>query len=186
MGLPGGEMKNVAMTNKHKPKANAVTVEKRPVNLGRHEHSCTICAHPERQEIEGEFCEWKSASEIAREHRLGDRRAIYPHAHAVGLFWKRDRNLRAALARIIEKAGSVRVNGATVVAAVQAYAKINAAGQWVERSEHINLNELFDRMTRDELERYATKGELPEWFRQVIPDTACQGPENANETFTGR
>jgi hypothetical protein len=30
---------------------------------------------------------------------------------------------------------------------VAAYAKTNANGQWIERSEHVSLNELFDRMT---------------------------------------
>ena len=52
-----------------------------------------------------------------------------------------------------------------VVAAVQAYTKINAAGQWVDRSEHVNLNELFDRMTQQELESYARDGSLPQWFK---------------------
>jgi hypothetical protein len=51
------------------------------------------------------------------------------------------------LEKIIEKAGEVEVTSSAVVAAVQAYSKINAAGQWVERSEHVNLNELFDKMT---------------------------------------
>jgi hypothetical protein len=86
---------------------------------------------------------------------------VYRHAHAVGLFPRRQRNVRTALGRIIEKAGEVDVTAAAVVAAIQAYSKINAAGQWVERSEHVNLNELFERMTRQELETYAQDGSLP-------------------------
>jgi hypothetical protein len=39
----------------------------------------------------------------------------------------------------------------TSVAAVQAYSKINAAGQWVDRSEHVDLNALFEKMTAPEL-----------------------------------
>jgi len=58
----------------------------------------------------------------------------------------------------------VEVNAAAVVSAVQAYAKINAQGQWIDRSETVNINELFDRMTRDELEAYARDGTLPKWF----------------------
>jgi hypothetical protein len=50
---------------------------------------------------------------------------------------KRKRNLHAALEKIIEKAGEVEVNASAVVAAVQAYAKINALGQWINRSETI-------------------------------------------------
>ena len=37
-------------------------------------------------------------------------------------------------------------------------------GQWVDRSETVDLNELFDRMTREELESYAQDGTLPGWF----------------------
>jgi hypothetical protein len=61
------------------------------------------------------------------------------------------------------------------VAAVQAYAKINAAGQWVDRSEHVNLNELFERMTVEELETYARDGALPAWFSQPVTATPKQG-----------
>ncbi len=65
---------------------------------------------------------------------------------------------------IIEKAGEVDVTAAAVVAAVQAYSKINSMGQWIDRNETVDLNELFDRMTREELEAYAHDGTLPDWF----------------------
>ena len=60
---------------------------------------------------------------------------MYRHAHAFGLFEKRKRNVRAALERIIEKAGDVEVTAAAVVTAVQAYAKINTQGllAWTEQ-----------------------------------------------------
>jgi hypothetical protein len=83
---------------------------------------------------------------------------------ALGLFAKRQRNVRAALERIIEKAGEVDVTASAVVSAIQAYTKINAAGQWVDRSEQVNLNDLFDRMSTRELEEYAQNGRLPGWF----------------------
>jgi len=54
------------------------------------------------------------------------------------------------LERIIEKAGEVEVSASAVVAAVQAYCKVNAAGRWIERSEQVNLNELFERMSTKE------------------------------------
>ena len=55
-----------------------------------------------------------------------------------------------------------------VVAAVQAYSKINAAGQWIERTEKVSLNDLFDRMSTQELEAYAQTGTLPEWFKATV------------------
>jgi hypothetical protein len=57
------------------------------------------------------------------------------------------------------------------VAAVQAYSKINATGQWVDRSEHVYLNELFERMTQQELEAYARDGSLPTWFTDTVSMT---------------
>jgi hypothetical protein len=68
------------------------------------------------------------------------------------------------LERIIEKAGDVEVTASAVVAAIQAYAKINAHGQWVDQSEQVTLTQLFERMTRQELEAYARNGKLPDWF----------------------
>jgi hypothetical protein len=86
-------------------------------------------------------------------------------------FPKRQRNIRAALERIIEKAGEVDVTASAVVAAVQAYAKINSAGQWSDGVEQVSLNDLFDRMTTQELEDYAQSGALPGWFRTTVDAT---------------
>ena len=108
---------------------------------------------------------------MAREHRVsGD--SPYRPAHALSLFDKRRRNVRTALEKIIEKAGEVNVGVAAVVSAVTAYAKINASGQWVERTEQVSLNQLFDRMTRDETEAYAKDGQLPLWFARAVGATA--------------
>jgi hypothetical protein len=102
----------------------------KPVSLGRHRRNRTVCAHQKRGEIEREFVNWTGATAIAEVYALADRTTIYRHAHAFGLFAKRQRNIRAALEKIIEQAGEVEVTSAAVVAAVQAYAKINAQGQW--------------------------------------------------------
>ena len=149
-----------------------------PVNLGRHRRNCTICAHAEREEIESRFVAWQSPAAIAGEYGLADRTSVYRHAHALGLFGRRQRNIRAALERIIEKSGEVEVTASAVVGAIQAYAKINAAGQWIERSEQVNLNDLFERMTNQELEEYAQHGTLPGWFqRTAVSATAEDGPQ---------
>jgi hypothetical protein len=122
----------------------------------RHERDCNVCRHAEREQIEREWIGWGDTTRIAKQYRLSPD-SLYRHAHAQGLFAKRQRNVRKALERIIEKAEVVHFNAASVVAAVQAYAKINSQGQWIDRSESVNLNELFDRMTRDELDAYARK-----------------------------
>lgn len=156
------------------------TRSEKPVNLGRHRRNCTVCAHEKCTEIEADFVGWKSPALIATEYGLADRTTIYRHAHALGLFPKRQRNVRAALEKIIEKAGEVDVNAGSVVAAIQAYAKINAQGQWIDRSEHVNMNELFERMSTEELDAYAKDGTLPVWFTQAVGATPMQGQEVAN------
>ena len=55
-----------------------------------------------------------------------------------------------------------------VVAAVQAYAKINSAGERIDRTETVVMNDLFKRMTTPELEAYTKHGSLPEWFRATV------------------
>jgi hypothetical protein len=151
------------------------------VNIGRHKRNCTVCAHPQCCEIESDFVNWGSAAELTREYGLADRASIYRHAHAFGLLEKRKRNVAAALEKIIERAGYVDVTSSSVVAAVQAYAKINSQGQWIERGERINLNELFARMSREELEVYASHGTLPDWFQPTASATRSnsEGEENA-------
>ena len=151
------------------------------VNRGRHEKLCTICKHPKRAEIESDFLTWHSPAEIAKAYHLKDRSTVYRHAHALNLLKKRQQNVRAALERIIERAGEVDVTAASVVAAVQAYAKINAAGQWVDRTETVNLHELFDRMTEAELDTYARDGKLPDWFPQPATAAAPDGEEPVSD-----
>jgi hypothetical protein len=81
------------------------------------------------------------------------------------------------LERIIERSEGVEVTAAAVVSAVQALSKINAAGQWVDRVEGVNLNELFERMSREELEEYAKDGKLPEWFSSLVGATSFNSQE---------
>jgi hypothetical protein len=152
--------------------------EAKSVNRARHKAQCTICAHEKCAEMETAFVNWESPASITKQYGLADRTTVYRHAHALGLFEKRKRNVRAALERIIEKSGEVEVTASAVVSAIQAYAKINAQGQWVERSEHVNLNELFERMSRDELERYARDGKLPDWFFETVSVLPATGQDD--------
>ncbi len=155
------------------------------VNPGRHEARCSICSHPDREQIEQEFTSWVSPAKIAEEHSVQQaisRDSVYRHAHALGLMEQRRRNVRAALERIIEKAGDVDVNASAVVGAVSAYARINSRGRWVERSETVDFAEMFRRMSPDELDAYAKSGVLPEWCKAAIGATAGEGQGPVDET----
>jgi hypothetical protein len=116
---------------------------------------------------------------LAKQYGLS-RDSIYRHVAAFNLRQKREKNLRYALERIIEQADSVTVNAAAVVSAIQAYAKINSQGAWVDRVERVDLNALFDRMTAGELESYAKDGTLPPWFNDLVGATPADGREDAS------
>ncbi len=137
------------------------------VSIGRHRRNCSICAHAQRNQIEADFVSWRSPATIATEYGLADRSSVYRHAHALSLFGKRRTNIRAALERIIEKAGDVEVTASAVVAAIQAYSRINSVGQWIDPSEQVGMRDLYERMTTQEMEVYAKTGEVPDWFKAL-------------------
>ena len=150
-------------------------------NLGRHAANCRICKHSRRQDIEDDFVAWVSPAKIAVDYKLRDRSTIYRHARALNLFPKRRRNGRAALELIIEHAGDIEVNASAVVAAVQALAKLNGRGELIEPDEHLELHDLFDRMSPEEYEAYAKDGTLPRWFEDEIATAGgrvLEGGEN--------
>jgi hypothetical protein len=71
--------------------------EKPPaISRGRHEYNCSVCSHPQREEIERDFVNWVSPATIAKHYKLANRASVYRHAHALDLFPKRQRNVRAA------------------------------------------------------------------------------------------
>jgi hypothetical protein len=152
---------------------------KRPLGR-RHEAACKVCGHPEREELESQWCAWANTSELAKQYGLS-RDSIYRHCHALGLFERRGRNLKGALERIIEHADGVTVNAAAVVSAIQAYAKINSAGQWVDRTEQVKLNDLFARMSTQGLEAYAREGTLPDWFTSIVGATPSDSEEDPED-----
>jgi hypothetical protein len=149
------------------------------VNPGRHESQCSVCRHPQRDEIDHEFVAWASTTCIAKTYGV-TRDSMYRHAHATGLFPKRQKNVRAALEKLIEKAGEVEVNAAAVVSAVSAYARINSSGQWVERKETVDVNSLFERMSLAEMDAYAKTGILPDWFTRTVGATAADSAGGGN------
>jgi hypothetical protein len=149
--------------------------EPQPVtNLGRHQANCKVCKHPDRQEIEAEFLAWRSPTKIAADWELRDRTTLYRHAWATGLMGKRRRNVRSALESIIERGTDVEVTASAVVQAVVAYAKINSEGRLVERNERVDLNQLFERMSQEELRAYAETGKLPDWFERTVGEPATE------------
>lgn len=176
----GGRMKMARTKGRKKSSTQPAPESGKQVSQGRHEARCRICSHLQREEIEQEFVAWVSPTKTAEEHSVS-RDGVYRHARATGLIEKRRRNVRAALERIIEKAGEVEVNASAVVGAVSAYARINSRGEWVDRTETVNLTEMFQRMSPDELDTYAKTGLVPEWFKAATGATPTDSPRASDE-----
>jgi hypothetical protein len=125
-------------TRKHRrgTKRRSPAVEEPESPLERHERLCSICNSSYRDEIEEEFLHWMSPPFIALEYGL-DRRAIYRHAHALGLFEKRDRNYRFALGYIIEKAARVKPTADAIIRAVRTASCLLPDGSWAEPPAHV-------------------------------------------------
>jgi hypothetical protein len=104
---------------------------RREREISYHARKCSICRHPRRGEIEEAFLAWDCVSTITAEFQLSGRAALYRHARAVGLLAGRNRGLRGALARIIEKAEMVVPDAMTIVRAVEVFARINDRGEWI-------------------------------------------------------
>ncbi|MGA8767134.1 MAG: hypothetical protein WB559_08945 [Candidatus Acidiferrales bacterium] len=105
--------------------------------LARHQANCGICRSEHTEEIDDAFINWESVNHIAREFNI-ERRVVYRHAHATGLFPKRDRNIRRALGLIIHRADKVQcVTADSVIRAVQLLAHINESGDWIAPPTHV-------------------------------------------------
>jgi hypothetical protein len=106
-------------------------------NLTAHESRCSVCRHEDRAGIEEEFLHWHSPRLTAYDYGVTER-AIYRHAHAFNLFAARDRNLRFALGRVIDRVDRIPVmTPDSIIRAVHAFAHINNDGQWIEPPSHL-------------------------------------------------
>jgi hypothetical protein len=112
---------------------NRMNAAKRGAALERHARKCTICCHPEREDIEDEFLHWHFPNAIAVSFDLGDERVVYRHARATGLMAQRRDNCQAALDRIVEHADALRrVKADSIIRAIRAYSCLTESGRWVE------------------------------------------------------
>ena len=135
-------------------------------NLISHRAHCSVCAHPECDEIERELISWKSIADIVAEYKLRDRSAVYRHINALGLKTKRYRNIRGGLGRIIERGYNAPVTTTNVIQAYALLARLNAGGELEERDGQPGKEDLLARMNYAEHEAYAKDGTLPSWFPQ--------------------
>lgn len=105
--------------------------KKQRAALRSHKKKCVICRHRRREAIEEAILHWRSPSQIAFEYKIYDRRPIYRHAHALGLFAQRNRQFRPALELIIEQAEAVEPTARDIIRAVEICCHMNEQGDWL-------------------------------------------------------
>ncbi len=143
-GFAGGEAESAPKSRRKKSRprrrnkaAPAPAPSQHASRRERHKELCGICISDYREEIDDAFINWESVNSIAREFNI-ERRAVYRHAHATGLFPKRDRNIRRALGLIIHRADKVQgVTADSVIRAIHMLAHINEAGEWIAPPAHV-------------------------------------------------
>lgn len=155
-----------------------------PDTRSPHERSCTICRHRYRDAIEEEFLHWHNPRHIADDYRVGWR-SLYRHAHALNLFARRDRNLRFALAAIVQRAHQVDPSADAVIRAVRAYARVNSAGEWVEPPTHVIVSSGGRFVSANAAHQALPSAEpavtaLPSAPVEHLPVTECRAENDAN------
>jgi hypothetical protein len=148
-----------AQSQRRKPSREKRRVRRKPARKSRllgsrelHETHCSICASPYREAIDEEFTSWHNVSTIAYDYKI-ERRVIYRHAHAMGLFAIRDRNVRLALGHIIEEAERISPSADSVLRAVRMLSQIDENGVWVEPPAHVIVSSGTALQTRNPLPR---------------------------------
>lgn len=102
-----------------------------PPDFVRHSRLCSICSHPDRDAIEGDFVRWRKPAEIAEDYNISSRYAIYRHAHATGLFLRRQAEMARVLEKQLERADDCPLEQFDVITrAARLYSHLDANGRW--------------------------------------------------------
>ena len=129
---------------------------KRTAMLKRHRLQCQICRRADCAEIDQEFLDWTSPRQIAAAFKLRSCRALYRHAHAVGLIEARSARMRFALDRIAERVSEIAPAPTVVLAAIRfafqldekrSQAESRAAGA-IAPARHRDLQKALDGFPR--------------------------------------
>src|SRR5690348_2129980 len=106
-------------------------------SLERHRRKCSICNHPDREEIEERFTHWRNLGSIVEDFHLDDIRVIYRHAHATGLYDVRRRNYLFTIENVLECGEDIEFTAAAYIKAVRAYACLCDTVRWTEPATRV-------------------------------------------------
>jgi hypothetical protein len=104
-----------------------------PPDFARHARRCSVCSHPDRDAIEGDFIRWRSPELIAKDYKIPDRASIYRHAHSTGLFSWRKQELGRVLEGILESSEHLPlVSADVIIRAARIYSHLDEHGNWFD------------------------------------------------------
>jgi hypothetical protein len=139
-------------------------------NLELHRKQCSVCRHPQLQEIEEGWVNWGSTTLIAEKYGLS-RDSLYRHMHAFGLFVRRQKNRKRFLEKIMERLDMTSVSGSVVLGAFKMYLKM--AGEEEAKEEAPGASPAAtERRLSDRPITVAAGGPLPEPPPAMTKDTA--------------
>ncbi|MFZ0410936.1 MAG: hypothetical protein WAL51_05440 [Candidatus Acidiferrales bacterium] len=101
----------------------------------RHSRKCTVCRHPDRGAIESLFLLWRSPVKLAVAFGIADHSHIYRHAHATGLFARRQitkRPAKPAMDQMILATATPE----RVIRAVRLYAQLGSAFPALDQTDY--------------------------------------------------
>src|SRR5690348_5906595 len=117
---------------KPKPRLRHSATDAPSPDLERHRRKCVVCNHPDRQEIEEQFIEWRGPGDIANDFQIEEARYIRRHARALGLYARRRENYLFTLENLLERSGEIELTAAAYIKAVRAYACMCDTVRWTE------------------------------------------------------
>jgi len=101
-------------------KLREVEQGERSSSLRRHQAQCSVCQHPQSQEIEEAWTHWGSTTLLARDYGVS-REAIYRHMGALDLFKERAKRRRFLLEKVLEHADTTVFTGGNILKAFELY-----------------------------------------------------------------
>jgi hypothetical protein len=165
----------------HEP-AEQSTTQKEDLTMlpaeDRHHRKCVVCHHPDREEIEEEFIQWRDVYYLAKQYDIRDCRSIDRHARALGLVERRRENRRYMLDRILES-GPGKVTAQSVIQAIRAYSCLTDDNRWVEPPTRVEYAITTNRPQTPPPEPKSASRESPAVLDVSVPSNSELAPANS-------
>ena len=160
--------------------------EEQSVSLGRHQAQCSICSHPQCEEIEEKWINWGCTTLLA-DHYEVSRYAIYRHMSALDLCKERQKRVKFVYEKMIERLDIAQVNGATILAALKDYIAL-CEREEAKQASALAPQEVSRPLSENEPEVLAKDEPLPEEATPNSPEgetgAAAEGNQQVEQGAT--